>query len=312
MLTIRQTSMLISLQDEGRAGLRHWGVPASGALDWLAHSLASRLVGNAAELASLEITGAGARLHFSELTIISLVGADLDAELDGQPVALGRAWLVRPNSELSFNQRRRGARCYLAVAGGFKIAPQFGSQSCLLGAPWSGYLAQPLRIGDQLSYNQPDLTIAGRSLDTMSIDSSQSLIRYLPNRRLANKIQRQFQAQTWCISSKSNRMGYRCTGQALAAPAKPVRSFGVVPGTIQLPPDGQPIVLLADAQTTGGYPVLGIVIRADLPKLAQRLPSEYLQFQPIGLTLAERAFAEQLKLLKANFELEPFILGTPI
>ncbi|MBM7842227.1 biotin-dependent carboxyltransferase family protein [Herpetosiphon giganteus] len=304
--------MLISLQDTGRAGLRHWGVPASGALDWLAHSLASRVVGNSAELASLEMTGAGARLHFSELTIIALVGADFGAELDDQPIALGRALLVRPNSELTFSQRRSGARCYLAIAGGFNIAPQLGSQSCLLGAPWSGHLAQPLRIGDQLSYNQPDLTIAGRGLDTMSIDSSQSPIRYLPNRNLNGSIQRHFQAETWCISSKSNRMGYRCEGQALAAPANRVRSFGVVPGTIQLPPDGQPIVLLADAQTTGGYPVLGVVIRADLPKLAQHLPSEYLQFQPIGLTLAERAFAEQLNLLKANFEPEPDFMVAPI
>ncbi|XSG74720.1 biotin-dependent carboxyltransferase family protein [Herpetosiphon llansteffanensis] len=305
MLTIRQTSMLITLQDAGRTGLRHWGVPASGALDWLAHGLASRLVGNAAELASLEITGAGARLYFSELTIIALVGADLGAELDGQSVALGRAWLVRPHSELTFSQRRSGARCYLAVAGGFNIAPQLGSQSCLLGAPWSGHLAQPLRIGDQLSYNQPDLSVAGRSLDTMSSNAGQSPIRYIPNRQLASKLQRHFQAETWCISSKSNRMGYRCEGQALAAPTNAVRSFGVVPGTIQLPPDGQPIVLLADAQTTGGYPVLGVVIRADLPKLAQRLPSEHLQFQPIGLTLAERAFAEQLNLLKTNFAPEP-------
>lgn len=312
MLTIRQTSMLITLQDAGRTGLRHWGVPASGALDWLAHGLASSLVGNDVDRASLEITAAGACLHFSQLTIISLVGADLGAELNDQPIGLSRAWLVRPDSELRFTQRRVGARCYLAISGGFTIAPQFGSQSTLLGAPWHGYLARPLQIGDQLAYAEPNLSLAGRGLDTPSSISSQASIRYLPNRQYTNKLQRQFQAQSWQISSKSNRMGYRCEGIALAAPAQAVRSFGVVPGTIQLPPDGQPIVLLADAQTTGGYPVLGVVIRADLPKLAQRLPSEYLQFQPIGVTLAERAFAEQLNILKTNIELEPPILGTPI
>ncbi len=234
------------------------------------------------------------------------------AELNGQAVALGRAWLVRPDSELYFSQRSNGARCYLAIAGGFNISPQLGSQSTLLGAPWSGYLARPLQLGDQLSYNQPDLSIAGRGLDTMSTRSNQDPIRYLPNRQFTTKLQRQFQAQVWCISHKSNRMGYRCEGQALAAPSQAIRSFGIVPGTIQLPPDGQPIVLLADAQTTGGYPVLGVVIRADLPKLAQRLPSEYLQFQSIRLTLAERAFAEQRNLLKTNFEPEPNFIAANI
>lgn len=312
MLTIRQTSMLITLQDAGRSGLRHWGVPASGALDWLAHGLASRLVGNTEDQASLEITGAGACLHFSQLTIISIVGADLGAELNDQPIGIGRAWLVRPDSELRFIQRRVGARCYLAIAGGFEIAPQLGSQSTLIGAPWHGYLARPLQIDDQLAYTEPNLSLAGRSLDTAASIVNQSPIRYLPNRQVASNLQRQFQTQTWQISSKSNRMGYRCEGPVLAAPTQAVRSFGVVPGTIQLPPDGQPIVLLADAQTTGGYPVLGVVIRADLPKLAQCLPSEYLQFQSIGVTLAERAFAEQLNILKTNFEPEPPIIGIPI
>lgn len=303
MLRIIQSSILITLQDCGRTGYRRYGVPASGALDPLAHALANRVVGNPANHATLEITGAGAILQFEQMTVIALVGADLGATFDDRRLPTNMAWLVRAGHVLHFTQRNQGARVYLAVSGGFRIAPQLGSRSTLLGSMLREPLNRPLRAGDVLPFGTPNFAVAGQRLPTFEQNQTPPTIRYMRgHHQFSPADRRRFHATHWHISPTSNRMGYRLQGATLNPPTATLKSFGVVPGVIQVPPDGKPIVLLADAQTSGGYPIIGTVIQADLRIFAQLLPNDRLYFKEVTLNEAERAWHEQQKVLSLDFE----------
>jgi allophanate hydrolase subunit 2 len=169
-------------------------------------------------------------------------------------------------------------------------------------------LGRPLRAGDRLPLGQGDLSLAGRRWPAAArpIYAARPVLRYLPGpHAFAPGLRRRFHAAAWQVSPQSNRMGFRLSGPALPAPDQTLASLGVVPGAIQLPPDGAPIVLLADAQTTGGYPLLGAVIGADLPVLAQTLPGDQVRFSTISLAAAEQAWRDQARLLVAPFEDEP-------
>jgi biotin-dependent carboxylase-like uncharacterized protein len=305
MLTVLQPGPLLTIQDRGRAGARRFGVPASGALDSLAASCANRLVGNHPGAATLEITAGGCALRCESLSVIAVAGADLGATLDAAPLPLWRACLVRPGSILRFTTRRSGARAYLAVAGGIAVAPQLGSRSALCGGPFGGMLGRPLRAGDRLPSGAGDLAVAGRGWpeDLRPAYSAAPLLRYLRGPHpFSAADRRRFHQTAWTISPASNRMGYRLGGAALSPPSKTLASLGVVPGVIQVPPDGGPIVLLADAQTTGGYPIIGTVIGADLHLAAQTLPGDTLRFQPVTLKAAEQAWRQLQQQIAAPLE----------
>jgi biotin-dependent carboxylase-like uncharacterized protein len=271
-------------------------------MDQRAHRLANILVGNDAQTASLEITLTGPTLKFKEPCCIALSGADLSATLNGQTVALNRPLIVRPQDELAFGARKHGTRCYLAVHGGFALTPVLGSTSTYLRSHFGGWHGRALQKGDEIALARP---LKNKSLEAVAMelwaikiylpaaiaDSSRQRIRLIKS-ALWNEFTPEscvaLLTETFRVSPDSERMGYRLTGTPLLM-SKPrqLLSEATTFGTIQVPAGGQPIILMADRQTTGGYPKMAYVATVDLPLLAQRAPGDALKFEAITLERAQ-------------------------
>lgn len=297
-----EQGLLITVQDLGRPAAQRYGVPLSGAMDRFALEIANRLVGNAPDAAGLEITAGGAAFRLLAPTLLAITGADLCATLDDQPLAPWTAIVARAGSQLRLPARHgpAGARSYLALAGGIVVPILLGSASTCLSGGFGGYAGRPLRAGDVLACAavQPDqLRLAGRSwpVEARPHYCEQPVLRLLPGPHLdcfaADVLA--LLAEPLRISAHSNRMGYRLMGQPIRY-ARPCNlpSFGIVPGAVQVPPDGAPILLMADAQPTGGYPLIGVVIGPDLPLAAQLLPGDQLRFAVTTQAEAQAAWQQ--------------------
>lgn len=292
---------MTTVQDHGRTGCRHLGVGQAGALDAYSHAIANLLVGNAADAATLEITLTGPTLAFAKDAVVAVCGADVDMRVDGIELPGWRPIRLPGGATVSIGACRKGARAYLAVAGGIRVAPVLGSASTDLRGGFGGVHGRALMRGDVL-----DTATGGRIADpelvvpTWWIDPSPDLqwdepaiARVLPPDRPGGSPQGLF-ASSWRVAAASNRQGLRLEGSAITHPgASAPISEPVLPGTVQLPPDGRPIVLLADAQTHGGYPRIGHVIRADWPRLAQLRPGETIRFVPCTVGEARQAWLDQ-------------------
>ncbi len=297
MIEILTSGPLLTVQDLGRPAARRFGVPQGGAMDSFALAAANVLLGNPPTAAGLELTAGGASLRITQATRLALTGADLGASLDGRPLPLWTALRVNAGQIVHLTGRRTawGARAYLALAGGIDISPVLGSRATELASAFGGLDGRPLRPGDHLPLGiaaPATLPPAGSfwPLAQRPAYTATPTLRIVPGPHtacLASADLAQFHTATWRVSPTSNRMGYRLVGPHLTY-ARPCNlpSLGVVPGVVQLPPDGLPILLMADAQTTGGYPVLGTLISADLPLAAQLLPGDSLRFCPVSLDQA--------------------------
>lgn len=308
MITVLAAGPLLTVQDRGRPDARRFGVPLGGAMDAFALAAANRLVGNPPGAAGLELTAGGVDLAFTRPTLLALAGADLGATLDGGPLPLWAATRADAGARLRLAGRQGawGARAYLAVAGGIAVPLVLGSRATELGAGFGGHEGRPLRPGDSLPIGAPwpgaALALGLRWPEALRPPYGPTpTLRLLPGPHLsafAPDALALLAAATLRVSSTSNRMGYRLEGVQLSyARAASLPSLGVLPGAVQVPPDGAPILLMADAQTTGGYPVLGAVIAADLPLAAQLLPGDALRLAPVSLAealAARRAQAEAL------------------
>ncbi len=293
--------LLSSVQDRGRHGWRHLGVGRSGALDPFSFSIANLLVGNAADTAAIEITVSGPRLRFAHSARIAICGAEIDASINRLSIPGWRCIDIPADSELRIGACRRGARAYLAVAGGFSIKQVLESLSTDLRAGFGGLDGRALQTDDHLIIADgfrpqcDQVTIDTRWIDPApDLDfSTPAIIHVLPGQDALAEVDALF-AGEWQISSASNRQGLRLEGTALqiADPRERI-SEPVMPGTLQLPADGQPILLLADAQTHGGYPRIGHVIRADWPQLAQLRPGDTLRFVRCDTKQAQQKLIEQ-------------------
>lgn len=301
--------LLTTLQDGGRHGWRHLGVGRAGTMDGFSHTIANRLVGNADDTAVMEISLHGPRLRFDHAARIAFCGARIDADIDGMAADGWRRIDLPAGATVTFGACRRGARACLAVAGGFVVPQVLGSASTDLRGGFGGMRGRALARGDVLPLSprkQPateQLNIAPWWIDpTPDLDFDQSaVIRVLPGHDQLTPDDALF-AQAWRVAPASDRQGLRLQGApssgsateplTLRQPRETV-SEPVAPGTIQLPPDGGPIVLLADAQTHGGYPRIGHAIRADWPRLAQLRPGDTLHFEPCTPETARRLVCEQ-------------------
>jgi biotin-dependent carboxylase-like uncharacterized protein len=298
-LHVRKQGLLTTLQDLGRQGFGRWGVSPCGAMDPLALSLANLLVGNARGAVALEVTALGPELVFEEEATFALAGADLGASLDGAPLAQGLAQRARAGQTLRFGARGSGARAYVAVAGGLGRSAQafLGSAATDMEAGLGGLGGRPLRAGDVLLLEpQPPFQPRAVRDSWERWYQPPEEVRFIPEPgpRISSEAQERFVSTRFRVSPRSNRVGYRLEAPALpVVPSALQLSEPVAPGTVQLPPDGQPIVLMADRQTTGGYPRLGQVIRADVPKLAQRWLGEWVSFRAVTLEEARRSLREQ-------------------
>jgi antagonist of KipI len=298
VVTVIEPGLFTTVQDLGRPGYRDSGVPLSGAADAGAMRLANLLVGNPEGAAGLECTLVGPTLRFERDVVIALVGA----EFPGLPHAL--ATKVTAGTVVSLGHACHGCRGCLAIAGGIEVEPVLGSRSTLVTVGLGGFAGRSLAKGDVLGIGEPERTRLKHGPRTLLRRLTNALrpcvLRVVPGEQ-ASTFGHEAWSQTYHASSRSDRMGVRLDGPALDATANAggMASVAVFPGTVQIPPDGRPIVLLADAQTTGGYPVLGHLIEADLPKAAQLRPGDDVRFKPVTTDEAVAALRERDALIAA-------------
>ncbi|POZ63756.1 allophanate hydrolase [Chromobacterium alticapitis] len=290
MLEAIKAGPLTTVQDLGRFGARHLGVGRAGAMDTLALSVANRLVGNDAGAAALEITLPPASFRLLRDGMLALAGADCQALLDEQPVWPGWRTPFRAGQVLRLHAPRLGMRAYLALDGGIALPPIMDSRSTDLLAGFGGLDGRALRDGDRLPLGEPRPPKPRRGV-WLPRPGNQIRVHPGPEYALLTKSSRErLWNAPWQITPSSNRMGYRLSGPKLQlADALEMPSHGALPGLIQLPPDGQPIALMADAQATGGYPRIGMVAAADLWQLGQGRLGGQLHFVEASLEGARQA-----------------------
>lgn len=305
-LEVLRGGTLCSVQDLGRHGLRHLGVSQCGAMDPLALQQANLLLGNAPGAAGIELSLGPVALRFTQDARIALTGVDFGAHLqpmegDGLPVLSGHPLQVPAGAVLSLTRPAiPGARGYLAVAGGVDVPLLLGSRSTDLKAGFGGHAGRALQAGDVLPVG---LTPAAGLIGRRGVRSfaPTHVLRALPGpdyERFTPAAHTGFWLQPWRINAQSNRMGLRLNGAPLALhSAANLLSAGVLPGDVQVPPDGLPIVLGVDCQTTGGYPRIASVIQADLWQLAHLSPLTSVYFQPVTHTVAQEALERQTRYL---------------
>ena len=298
MLDVLQPGLLSTVQDAGRRGWMRYGVPPSGPMDAAAFAIANRLVGNPATAAGLEITLTGPVIRFRNPAVIAVCGAAFDLWVDALPVPAWHAVFVRAGSHLRFGDRRQGARAYLTVAGGIETPPFLGSRATYLKGAFGGLEGRALRSGDRLPVGTHTLTDLVAYAGRVWPPSKRPTYPTAPTLRLVPQDQglppqslSQLCAQPFEITRGSDRMGVRLVGTPLPGrDGEPTISDGVVTGSVQVPPDGQPIVMMVDHQTTGGYPKVGTVIQPDLPLLAQCVPGDHVRFQAITRSEAQAIY----------------------
>jgi antagonist of KipI len=284
VLRVLQPGLLTTIQDLGRPGAIAGGVPPGGAMDRFAHRAANLIVGNAVADATLECTLTGPTLVAEAPCVVAITGADLSPELNGQAAPMWTSLAVSGGDRLSFAGRRGGgARAYVAIAGGFGGERWLGSRSTYLLAARGGMRGRPLSAGDTLEAVADREAIAGRTLDPpLRPDYGARVMHAMAGphiKRLDAEGRRTFTGEAWRLSTESDRMGARLAGPVLPWSGEEVLSFGLVAGAIQLPRSGQPILLLADHQTAGGYPVIATVVSSSMPLAGQLVPGDEVRFE---------------------------------
>ncbi|MBN8728815.1 MAG: biotin-dependent carboxyltransferase family protein [Xanthomonadales bacterium] len=303
-ITVLKPGLMTSLQDRGRRGHMAIGVGRAGPMDELAHRLANALVGNDPGAVALEVSLLGPRLRFEADACIALAGAPFPARLGGAVLPMWQARTVAAGEVLDVGALRSGARACLAVAGGFAVDAVLGSRACDVNARLGPFGGRPLIAGDVLPLAAaPRRGDANWSLDPRpwfdpDPERPLRLVRGTHFERLDAASQVALFEAGFRIAADSNRVGFRLDGPrlSLSTPLETV-SEPVAFGTVQLPPGGQPIVLMAEHPTTGGYPRIGQVAAVDLPRLAQRPPGAPVRFRPIGHDEAEARYLERERAL---------------
>jgi antagonist of KipI len=311
-LKVLRPGLLMTVQDLGRHGHQHVGLCPGGAMDPVSLTLANACVGNEPGAAALELTVLGPDLEFAHETLVALVGAEFEASFP-----LNRPVLVEPGAHVAVSRATRGARGYLAVAGGIAVEPVLGSRSTYLPGHFGGLQGRALRRGDVLPlapncaevsrqryeklrsrrgasvrWSAPPLTVPDREPIVLHVIEGEHYGAFDANS------QRAFIDTVWRIAPDSNRMGFRLAGPPLArAAGDEILSAPTCLGSVQVPASGLPIVLMADHQTTGGYPRIAEIVSADVPRLAQLAPGGTLHFARCSLaTAAELRKAAKLRL----------------
>jgi len=287
-LKVVRPGILSLLQDSGRFGVAHQALCQGGPMDEHAFCWANLLLGNPMHSPVVEIAiGQACFEAQSELTV-ALTGADLDARIDDRPCRPWRSYRLRAGQQLRFLRPVSGLRAYLAVAGGFEAPHPFGSAACVPRDRLGGLDGGPLKAGDLLASPEGIAAPAGRQTPPRFVPDYREPLRL---RLIPGYQYEQFDAKTrakllegeYRIANQSDRMGCRLEGEPLPGELGGVISEGIALGAVQVPADGQPIILLRDRQTLGGYPKIGCVCRRDLSALAQRPPGTPLRFEPITL-----------------------------
>ncbi len=309
LFKVIQPGLLTTVQDLGRHGYQQFGIPPSGAADHYSFKLANLLVGNDENRACLEITAIGPRLEVLGDTVIAVTGADLGARLDEKPLPGWRSVPVKAGSVISFFGPGEGCRAYLAVAGGIEVPPVMESRSTFLRTGLGGYRGRALEAGDVLAAAGAGREVAGcgaqpREVPPNMLPSREKprLLRVVPGPRddyFSRKGMETFFSSEYSVSIDSDRTGLRLEGPNVEhlGPAE-IISDGTVPGTVQVPGHGKPIILFVDSQTAGGYPEIGTIVSIDLPKVAQLMPGDAVRFVPVTVEQAQSLLLDEDRKIK--------------
>lgn len=303
-IRIVRPGMLTTVQDAGRWGFQHMGVPVAGPMDRVSHRLANRLVGNPESIAALEVTLIGPEIEFEAETVFAVSGAEFRLALDEADVPMNAAHRARRGSRLKFGDRQRGARAYLAFAGGLDVPPLLGSRSTHVPSRMGGLSGRALAGRDRLSVGRVPTRrgVASRPWPpTFVLPDGGARVRAMlgpQDDRFTEAALATLRNARYVITPQSDRMGYRLEGPPLsrAARAEPLSDSTPV-GTLQVPGSGQPILLMADCQTTGGYPKIATVITADLPLAGQLAPADWIEFEMCDRRTAVAALIAQERAL---------------
>ncbi len=308
--TAVRAGFLTSVQDLGRVGLREFGISLGGALDPHALRIANLLVGNEESAAGLEVTFGGLRLRFADDRIVAWCGGNFQARIGSGTLAAGHAALVRSGEDFSIESPARGCRAWIAISGGINVPVVLGSRAGDLKAGFGGISGRPIRDGEgvPLGENSERATTLAEKLRTSRIASWKPphdwsspaqrapILRYIRGNdanHLTSAAMETFRDAGFFVSPDSDRMGVRLDGPRLERTSEmDFLSEAVAPGTLQVPPDGKPILLLNDCQTIGGYPKIAHVITFDLAIAAQLRPGDIVRFNEVSLSEAHRALFE--------------------
>ena len=301
-LEILSPGPLTTVQDRGRFGFGQYGVPPSGAVDSFSLRVGNLLVGNAESEASLEITMIGPKIIALTDVIIAVTGANLQPKVNETPLEMWRSHLLKKGDLLSFKGPESGCRAYLTIGGGISVQSIMGSKSTNLAAQFGGFEGRPLKKGDIISSDSPAryLKAEGKSFDKKFIPSyaEDQLLRVISGPQddhFSPKARERFLGAPFQVTPQSDRTGIRLAGPHIEAKQnlkESIISEGVVPGTIQIPGDAQPIIILGET-VTGGYRKVATVISADLPILGQLKPGDTVNFREVSTDEAYQAALER-------------------
>ena len=303
-LLIQASTPWCQLQDAGRFGVRHLGVTQGGAADWQSMTWANWLLGNGLQAPVIEITLGGFSVTAQRDCTLALAGADLAATVDGQPLKPWRSFRLRQGQTLDFVQPLNGARAYLAAPGGFDAPRVLGSCATVIREQLGGLdgKGHALVKGAELGFS--DIQPALRELHHawIPIFTDAASLNVVMGAQIGNfSGQSTFDAFNcpWALDSRADRMGIRLLGPTLVYQGPPMISEGIALGAVQVPPDGQPIVLLNDRQTIGGYPRLGALTPLSLAQLAQCLPGQRVTLRPTTQEVAQRQQVQWMQRLNS-------------
>jgi len=323
-IRVLRPGILMTVQDRGRHGFQHVGLCPGGAMDPVSLALGNAMVGNAPDAAALELTVLGPELAFEADTLVAICGAEFDAS-----IPINRPVLVEAGSRVAIGRATRGARAYLAVAGGIAVEPVLGSRSTFLAGRFGGLEGRALRRGDAIPlapdaeemskarfgklkkrsersvrWSAPPFTAPDREPIVLHVIEGQHFASFEANS------QRAFFDTVWRVTPESNRMGFRLEGPRLERAADEILSGPTCLGTVQVPANGVPIALMADHQTTGGYARIAEIASADVARLAQLAPGGRLHFARCTLEVARDLRSHARQRLEAALRGIAFEYGT--
>jgi antagonist of KipI len=299
VLRVVKPGLFTTIQDLGRPNAIASGIPPGGAMDRFALRAANLLVGNEEGASALECTLSGPQLVAIRSCLVAITGADFDPQVNGESLPMWTGVFLSPGDELTFKGRRLGARAYIAVAGGVAGDRWLGSVSTYMLAERGGMHGRLLAGGDVVAAAGAAAApaVSGRRLgENLRPDYADHKLRAIAGphiKRLDVAGRKTLFGSAFKVSRDADRMGYRLEGPGLDASGDELLSFGLVAGVVQVPRSGQPILLMADHQTAGGYPVVATVTSASMPVAAQLLPGDELSFAEVSLEAALRRRAAQ-------------------
>jgi antagonist of KipI len=306
IIQVQAPGLLTTVQDLGREGFGPIGVSPSGAADAISLRLGNRLVANSESASGLEMTLLGGTFHFPQTAILALTGSDFGATLDGAAVDLWTSVEARSGQTLRLGPTRSGARCYLCVHGGIVVTPFLGSASTHILSGLGGFVGRALRKGDVLEIGAATRSYRRRTVAPQAWDGSspRRILRVTPGPQMdwfPESSLRTFYTGAYRVGEQSNRMGLRLEGAPVShGSAGQMITEGAPLGAVQVPPDGLPIILFVEQQTTGGYPKIANVISADLHRVGQLRPRDEIRFEQVTFETARALLIEQEKLLASK------------